>query len=350
MKQLQIWDRETLAGRPVPLPNTADVWMRPGKNHEGWWSSDEFWMQCRLAIAIFDYVFSSEPRFKLVAGLDWSQGHAAMAADGLDAENMLVRPGGISASHIRATSTPPPRMRVETVNGRRMPVFPKPWPKRAPMCISCVSSPHGLGVPCREASAEHMDDPNFQTIGVKGLKQVLEERNVPTAGKVQDELVELLQEFPDFAKRNLITRAYVTEIFKAAGHVALFGVKYHADLAHVERMWMFVKAEIRPYLTGVYPACAECRCTGWALWALQLTIRVLAGAYKECKRLVQEAYCKYSVHSARRNARHCRELMRAYLHIATHTNETSMASLSALAHEYKSHRFCMHACINCHCR
>jgi hypothetical protein len=51
-----------------------------------------------------------------------------------------------------------------------------------------------------------MDDPNFQTIGVKGLKQVLEERNVPTAGKVQEELVELLQEFPDFAKRNLITR------------------------------------------------------------------------------------------------------------------------------------------------
>ena len=112
------------------------------------------------------------------------------------------------------------------------------------MCISCVSSPHGLGVPCREASAEHMDDPNFRTIGVKGLKQVLEERNVPTAGKVQEELVELFQEFPDFAKRNLITRAYVTEIFKAAGHVALFGVKYHADLAHVERMWMFVKAEI----------------------------------------------------------------------------------------------------------
>lgn len=214
-------------------------------------------MQCRLAIAIFNHVFASEPRFKLVAGLDWSQGHAAMASDGLDAENMLVRPGGISASHIRATSTPQPRMEMRVVRGRRIPVFPKLWPKRAALCISCMSCGRGMGVPCRDASHDNQEDADFQTIGVKGLRQVLEERNVDTAGKNQEVLVELLQEFPDFAKRNLITRARVTEIFKEAGPVALFGVTYHADLASIERMWMFVKAEIRPYLTG-----DTCTCMG----------------------------------------------------------------------------------------
>ena len=81
---------KAFVGRQFPkLPRNADVAMRPGKNHEGWWCSEEFWMQSYLAIAIFDYAFKpSQPRLTLVAMLDWSQGHAAMSHDGLDAENM----------------------------------------------------------------------------------------------------------------------------------------------------------------------------------------------------------------------------------------------------------------------
>lgn len=253
LKQLRTWHALWSAGYNVPLPPTADVSMRPGKNHEMWWCSEEFWMQCDLAIAIFRHVFFNEPRFKLVACLDWSQGHAAMAADGLDAENMLVNPGGKSASHLRHTFTEEqPRTRL--VGNRRVPVFRQ---AREALCSSC----HALNVAqkavcnCQVAHDKHGHMATFQSIGTKGLKQVLTERKVnikKPSGKdmVQAELVEELQKFPDFEKRNLITRAYVTELFKAAGQIALFGVKFHCDLAPIERMWMFIKAQVRKNLDG----------------------------------------------------------------------------------------------------
>lgn len=165
---------------------------------------------------------------------------------------------------------------------------------------------------CREAYAGHEDDANFQTIGKKGLKQVLQERNVDTTGMNQEKLVEALQKFPDFTKRDSIDRAHVTEIFKSNGHVALFGVKYHADLAHVERFWMHLKQQIRPHLTG---------------------------KYSDLVTLIDEAYCKYTVHQVRRDARHCRELMLAYTEIANAAaQQLDLANLTSLAKEYKSHR------------
>ena len=204
---------------------------------------------CMAMHAIFDYVFKpSQPRLTLVAMLDWSQGHAAMSHDRLDAENMLVNPGGITAHHIKATRTPQPPVTYNVMpSGRQIPVYSKPWPKRAPECHSCSKKSPADTCSCREANDEAsrrgINDSDFQTIGDKGLKQVLVERNCDVTGKNQGELVTMLQEFSDFAKRTAITRAHVTEIFKANKHVALFGVIYHADLAHVERQWMFIKQQ-----------------------------------------------------------------------------------------------------------
>ena len=320
LKHLRNWHARFKAGSPFPLPDNADVVMRPGKNYEMWWCSEEFWMQCDLAIAIFEYVFPdrpNQPHFRLVACLDWSQGHAAMSPDGLDAENMLVNPGGVSCTHIRATTTPLPRMETHVVGAgrRRVPVFSgaaKPWPDRAPLCISCMESSAADRALCREAYAGHEDDANFQTIGKKGLKQVLQERNIDTKGMNQEKLVDALQKFPDFTKRDSIERAHVTEIFKSNGHVALFGVKYHADLAHVERFWMHLKQQIRPHLTG---------------------------KYSDLVTLIDAAYCKYTVSQVRRDARHCRELMLAYSEIANAAaQQLDLANLTSLAKEYKSHR------------
>jgi hypothetical protein len=39
----------------------------------------------------------------------------------------------------------------------------------------------------------------------------------------------------------------------AQGYTALFGVKYHAELAWVERKWMFMKRNIRARLNGKMP-------------------------------------------------------------------------------------------------
>lgn len=259
IQQLREWHALYLLDPSTPLPPTADVSMRPGKNHDKWWCSEEFWMQCELALAIFKHVFHNHPRFKLVACLDWSQGHAAMAPDGLDAENMLVNPGGKSASHIRHTFTEAvPRTRLGVNGSRRVPILLPPL-HREPLCSMCLALTGAQQAVCDCAVAYEKfgQSEHFQSIGTKGLKQVLTERRVDikrgAGGKdmVQADLIAALQAFPDFAKRNLITRAYVTEIFKAAGHIALFGVKYHCDLAPIERMWMFIKADVRRHLDGV---------------------------------------------------------------------------------------------------
>ena len=46
---------------------------------------------------------------------------------------------------------------------------------------------------------------------------------------------------------------------------------------------------------------------------------MLAGKYSDLVELVNTAYCDYTIHHIRRNERHCRELMRAYVEICAHT-------------------------------
>jgi len=97
----------------------------------------------------------------------------------------------------------------------------------------------------------------YQSIGVKCLLNVCKERGLPVyrnghsgPTKKQEELVEMLQACPDFSKKTICERTYVTELCQKRGHVALFGVKYHAELAHIERKWMWLKQKIRPRLNG----------------------------------------------------------------------------------------------------
>ena len=90
----------------------------------------------------------------------------------------------------------------------------------------------------------------YKAVGRKGLKQVLIERGAWRAGMVRADMVAALQEFPDFSPKAEMDRARVTEQMAARGHVALFGVKYHTELAHIERKWMHLKRRIRPDLNG----------------------------------------------------------------------------------------------------
>ena len=63
-------------GGVVALPRTADVYMMPGKNKDGYWGSDEFWMQTELAMDIFEkvssYCFLASSDTLLVAGI-WKE-------------------------------------------------------------------------------------------------------------------------------------------------------------------------------------------------------------------------------------------------------------------------------------
>jgi len=118
-----------------------------------------------------------------------------------------------------------------------------------------------------------------------------------------------LQECQDFTKQNLIERAHVTHQMRTRGHVALFGVKYHAELAWIERKWMELKRRIRRRLNGKLP-----------------TLR----------NLVLEAMSAYSVADARKAARHCRDTMNAYREIGS--DPASLTKLRESEIKMKGHR------------
>lgn len=133
----------------------------------------------------------------------------------------------------------------------------------------------------------HGDNPDLQTVGTKGLKQVCKERGLLRPGMVQSYMIAALQECSDFSPKNAIERAHATACSISRGHPCLFGVKYHAELAVVERHWMFEKRDIRPQLDG--------------------TLHV-----PKLRQQLRIANNKHTILDCRKALRHCRETMRAY--------------------------------------
>ena len=121
---------------------------------------------------------------------------------------------------------------------------------------------------------------------------------------VQQDMVRALQKLSPKSDHE---RARVTEMMRTRDHVALFGVKYHAELVHIERKWMRLQQRIWPKLDGKLG-----------------TLR----------KLLEQNWPQYSVDEARRAARHCRETIRAYVELG------DAATLDQLqdAKKQKAHR------------
>ena len=292
MHEMQAYIRMKREGKEPSLPSTADVFMYPGSSDgkDGWWLAEAMWMQAELAMDIFEHVFGKPgaSRFRFVANVDWSQNHAATADDALDAEKMLVNTGGKTAKHIRVTHYP----------------WREGQPPRSLICnkTGCLQ--------CENYLVPFMTDSSLQTIGVKGLKMVRRERGLPP-GKNQADNVSALQRCEDFSPKFKHDKAYLNEMMKARGHVCLFGVKFHAELAHIERFWMWLKQKIRGRLTGKL---AKLRTEIW------------------------KEYGTYTVLDSRKAARHCRETMEAYRRLAEH-NDLGLDDLDTEQKKvYSTHR------------
>ncbi len=152
-------------------------------------------------------------------------------------------------------------------------------------------------------------DPDFQAIGRKGLRQVLTERGMFQKGMLQGDVITALQQCDDFSKLDLTRRAHVTTLMSARDHLALFGVKYHAEFAWIELKWMEVKRRIR---------------------------KMLDGRLATLKHLVCTALAAYTVTDARKAARHCRDTMEAYATIGS--DPASLQQLRAEELKMKGHR------------
>ena len=112
---------------------------------------------------------------------------------------------------------------------------------------------------------------------------------------------------PQPPKRDGSRTCDVTEQTAAWGHVAVFGVKYHAELVHVKRKWMLLKRRIRPELDGKLGK----------LERLEALMRLLMRP------------------DARKAARHCRNTMRAY---GALEDNISLQTLAAKQKRQKSHQ------------
>ena len=153
---------------------------------------------------------------------------------------------------------------------------------------------------------------NFQSIGRKGLTIVNTERNIFRHGMKQEAQVKALSECSDFSAKKQHERAYIYELYAAFGYFALFGVKYRAELAHIERKWMYLKRFIRPYLSGKLAALDN---------------------------LLHKHWGNYTGHDTRTSRRYCRTTMNAYRALG---DAVSLDNLREEEPKQKSHRCEVH--------
>jgi hypothetical protein len=117
-----------------------------------------------------------------------------------------------------------------------------------------------------------------------------------------------LQQHPDFKPKMSAETSIVYELYQHHGHFAFFGVKYHAELAAIERKWMHMKRSVRGFMTG----------------QLQLL-----------KDMLDMHWGEYTVLSARKDMRYCRDTCAVYRKLGEDADLTKLESGQI---EYKSHR------------
>ena len=238
---LEEWYKKYNAGQAVALPSVTDVFMNPGHSasKDGYWMGVQFRMQCLLALLTFKNVYRAivpegyvlvgsaldvAMQFMFIDQLDWSQNHAELEKTALDASKMNCNPGG-QQPHFKFTHHLP--------DPNKLP-YPR-WIECTPGCEIC-----------QKDFREHGTEPGFQSVGQKGLWQMLRERHAYDPSFVIKDCVAKLKEFTDFRTRTGGENSIVYDMYQKCGYAfAFFGVKYHAELASIERKWMYLKQKIR---------------------------------------------------------------------------------------------------------
>jgi len=163
-----------------------------GEAREGYWTCDK---QMKRAIKIAEFKCPRSDGWKYVWIFDQSSCHAAMADDSLDVSKMNVNPGG--------------KQRVMRDGYWNEKVF---------------KMNYAIGVP-------------------KGLRVVLQQREVDTSQMNADQMRKVLASHPDFnGKKCRIERLLVEE----NRYIAYFLPKYHCELNPIERVWHKQKDTQKP--------------------------------------------------------------------------------------------------------
>lgn len=80
----------------------------------------------------------------------------------------------------------------------------------------------------------------------KGMRVVLQERGADTVGMKAKDMRDLLKTFPDFKNQTTKLEDYI----KSRGHVCVYYPKFHCELNPIERVWCQSKKYTRAYADG----------------------------------------------------------------------------------------------------
>ena len=192
---LALTDEEYQAAK-VTNPNIrpyARECLEYGESKEGYWTRDKFIAQMHRAIEIAEIKYPKEGGWRHVWVFDHSSCHAAMTDDALDVNAMNVKPGGKQ------------RIMRDTIwNGKHWHMY--------------TTARDGTKV-------------------AKGMKMVLEERGVSTAGRGADWMRETLAKHSDFRDE----KSMIEHVLVEKGHVPCFLPKFHPELNPIERVWAQLK-------------------------------------------------------------------------------------------------------------
>ena len=235
------------------LKKKARVLLKYGVESEGYWNNEKFIKQVEDVIKIVNIKYPKN-YYNVFWFFDHSSGHTAFAEDALNVNRMNVKLGGAQ-----------PRMRDTYFNGRlqRM-VFSDGTPK--------------------------------------GMKRVLEERNVSVTKMVAEDMRQALQSMPDFKYK----KTKVETLLIDNGYKAYFIPKFHCELNPIERVWAQSKKYSR----------ANCDYS-----------------FKGLEEIVEPALESVSLDSIRKFFRKMRDYLRAY-----REGITIGPLMDAALKKYKSHR------------
>ena len=182
--------------------SNPNIWMEArtlleyGENREGYWNSERFMNQIKMAVKIAEIKYPKCDNWRHVWTFDHSSCHAAMPDDALDVNKMNVNPGGKQ----KVTRDGLYNGKVQHMN-------------------------YAIGIP-------------------KGLRVVLEERGINTQGMVGDEMREISGSHADFKNEKSLIERFLVEEKK---HIVYFLPKFHPELNPIERVWAQSKKYTRAH-------------------------------------------------------------------------------------------------------
>ena len=191
-------------------PTEARKYLKPGKNEDGWWTSDHLVDQViNYAIPIFEIV---HPEAIAVMAFDNSTNHGAMPTDGLNAVTMNVNPGGKQPS-MHSTYFGQNNTLQSMVFPSDHPVYPNQPKGMRQILIERGLWKDGLVGDCKLCKGKNT--------------KVIDPQRVDCCMR------RILSLQPDF----LAQKSKLQVEIEKCGHKCIFYPKYHCELNYIEMYW-----------------------------------------------------------------------------------------------------------------